>query len=146
MNARLLTTLVLIAASTACGDVTTLTGPDAVAAAEQYQASAEEGELNIGGTPSNADRSTPLIFVDGKRAGESDASVLSDITPADIERIEVVKGCRARELWGEDARNGVIHIYTKSFEGDTRRYWPEGSEARAEACRAELQQRRSGGR
>jgi TonB-linked SusC/RagA family outer membrane protein len=52
----------------------------------------------------------PLYVVDGVivRGG------LPDINPLDIERIEVVKGASASTLFGAQAGNGVIQIFTKS--------------------------------
>jgi TonB-linked SusC/RagA family outer membrane protein len=52
----------------------------------------------------------PLYVVDGVivRGG------LPDINPLDIERIEVAKGASAATLYGAQAGNGVIQIFTKS--------------------------------
>jgi len=73
----------------------------------------------------------PLIFVDGVRQtaesyplNASSAnfphygpgavmSPLNDINPADIERIEIVKGPAAATLYGSEASAGVIQIFTK---------------------------------
>src|SRR6266480_8113378 len=51
----------------------------------------------------------PLIIVDGTitRFG------LADINSQDIERVEVVKGAAASSLYGSDAANGVIQVFTK---------------------------------
>lgn len=52
----------------------------------------------------------PLIYVDGTRfEGDFDA-----LNPDDIDRIEVVKGAAAIELYGEAADGGVIRIFTKN--------------------------------
>jgi beta-lactamase regulating signal transducer with metallopeptidase domain/biopolymer transport protein ExbD len=70
--------------------------------------------LSLRGVPSTdaGDRTaTPLIVVDGVRVEEGPD--LSEISPADIERVEVVKGSAAREIWGEDGANGVIKIFTR---------------------------------
>ena len=58
---------------------------------------------SIGGSQS------PLIIVDGTitRLG------LADINSQDIERVEVIKGAAASSLYGSDAANGVIQIFTK---------------------------------
>ncbi|HLB36490.1 MAG TPA: SusC/RagA family TonB-linked outer membrane protein [Gemmatimonadales bacterium] len=52
----------------------------------------------------------PLYVVDGViiRGG------LPDINPLDIERIEIAKGASASSLYGAQAGNGVIQIFTKS--------------------------------
>ena len=51
----------------------------------------------------------PLFVVDGKRL--ADHAV--DLNPSDIESVEVFKGAKAIEIYGEDARNGVIVITSK---------------------------------
>ncbi|MEM7416182.1 MAG: TonB-dependent receptor plug domain-containing protein [Gemmatimonadota bacterium] len=52
----------------------------------------------------------PLIYIDGERyEGE-----VSDLAPDDIERIEIVKGAAALELFGEEAVGGVIQIFLKA--------------------------------
>src|SRR5205814_5207487 len=38
---------------------------------------------------------------------------MSDINPADIERIEVLNGAAAAAIYGSRANAGVIHIFTK---------------------------------
>ena len=101
----------------------------------------------------------PLIFVDGVRQtaeayplNASSAnfphygpgatmSPLNDINPADIERIEIVKGPAAATLYGSEASAGVIQIFTKkgsqgrpswTFQTDHSADWvkPFGSEKR----------------
>jgi TonB-linked SusC/RagA family outer membrane protein len=51
----------------------------------------------------------PLIVVDGTITHYS----LADISPQDIERVEVVKGAAASSLYGSNAADGVIQIFTK---------------------------------
>jgi TonB-linked SusC/RagA family outer membrane protein len=53
--------------------------------------------------------SNPLLIVDGTitRLG------MADINSEDIERIEVIKGAAASSLYGSDAANGVVQIFTK---------------------------------
>jgi TonB-dependent starch-binding outer membrane protein SusC len=65
-------------------------------------------------------RNEPLIYVDGIRmenrtysVGGTATSRLGDINPADIERIEVIKGAAAATLYGTEASSGVIQIFTK---------------------------------
>ena len=54
-------------------------------------------------------RQDPLIIIDGtiSRLG------LADVNSEDIERVEVIKGAAASSLYGSDAANGVIQIFTK---------------------------------
>lgn len=113
-----------------CGDSTVLTGPDAEAAFAEAQATLEGGEDSDLHTypPSGDDRATPVIFLDGARVNAHPPTVLETIRPEDIERIEVIKGCRAwgylgdggrgGEGRGDEGRNGgIIMIYTKSHDG-----------------------------
>jgi hypothetical protein len=58
----------------------------------------------------NTEAPQPLIYMDGERF-EGD---LSDIDPEDIERVEVVKGAAAIELFGEAADGGVVQIFMKN--------------------------------
>ena len=51
----------------------------------------------------------PLVYVDGVRVEE-----MPDLDPDGIERIEVIKGDAAIELYGEDASNGVVQIFLKA--------------------------------
>lgn len=53
----------------------------------------------------------PLFYVDGVRVTR--AGALRALAPADIERVEVVKGSAAEGRFGEGARNGVIVITTR---------------------------------
>ena len=54
-------------------------------------------------------RQDPLVIIDGTITRLS----LADINSEDIERVEVIKGAAASSLYGSDAANGVIQIFTK---------------------------------
>src|SRR2546426_2005202 len=56
--------------------------------------------------------SGPLIIVDGTITHHG----LADINSEDIERVEVVKGAAASSLYGSNAANGVVQIFTKRGE------------------------------
>ncbi|MCZ8216080.1 MAG: TonB-dependent receptor plug domain-containing protein, partial [Cyclobacteriaceae bacterium] len=69
---------------------------------------------------------TPVIYIDGVRVdnlnsnpslnvgtGGASSSSLNDIPIENIERVEYVKGGAATTLFGADAANGVIQIFTK---------------------------------
>ncbi len=62
----------------------------------------------------------PLIIVDGAFLN---GGTLADINPEDIEKIEVLKGSAGASLYGSQAANGVIQIFTKRgsklSEGET---------------------------
>jgi TonB-linked SusC/RagA family outer membrane protein len=76
----------------------------------------------------------PLIYVDGVRVlndaatgpinqgfGSNSISRFNDISPEDIESIEVIRGPAAATLYGTEASNGVIQIITKrGAAGGTR--------------------------
>lgn len=64
------------------------------------------GALQIRGTPGGQ----PLIFVDGVLV-ETGTTALSSLNPDDIDRIEVIKGEAAADLYGERAEGGVIQIF-----------------------------------
>jgi TonB-linked SusC/RagA family outer membrane protein len=68
-----------------------------------------EPAIRLRAATSLTGRQDPLIMVDGTitRLG------LADINSEDIERIEIVKGAAASSLYGSDAANGVIQIFTK---------------------------------
>ena len=51
----------------------------------------------------------PLIIVDGTITHFG----LADINSEDVERVEVVKGAAASSLYGSNAANGVVQIFTK---------------------------------
>jgi TonB-linked SusC/RagA family outer membrane protein len=75
----------------------------------------------------------PIYVIDGVRmannnvslnTGGTQASLLNDIDPNEIEDIEIVKGPSAATLYGTDAANGVVVITTrKGRAGATRWSW-----------------------
>ncbi|HUF27851.1 MAG TPA: SusC/RagA family TonB-linked outer membrane protein [Gemmatimonadaceae bacterium] len=78
--------------------------------------------IRIRGVSSISLSNEPLVFVDGVKidyrhmtigGGTGNVSTLSDLSPSDIESIEVVKGPAAATLYGADASAGVIQILTK---------------------------------
>ena len=56
------------------------------------------------------DGKEPFFIMDGKEISRKD---LEDIDSDDIEKIEVLKGDKAVEKYGDKAKNGVVVIYTK---------------------------------
>ena len=71
--------------------------------------------IRIRGNASLTQSNEPVFFVDGIRmnAGGGMTSRLDDIDPSSIERVEVLKGAAAATLYGTEASNGVIQIFTK---------------------------------
>ncbi len=84
--------------------------------------------IRIRGVNSISGSSSPLYIIDGVpvftgEMGRSDAAVnpLGDISPSDIESIEVLKDASATAIYGSRAANGVILITTRrGAEGDMR--------------------------
>ncbi len=76
-----------------------------------------EPSLRLRGATSIGGRQDPLIIVDGviTRFG------LADVAGEDVERVEIVKGAAASALYGSDAANGVVQVFTKRGE-----HLPEG--------------------
>lgn len=82
----------------------------------------EGARLRIRGSASLSQSNEPIVYVDGVRinngggltfnAGGS-PSRLDDINPESIERVEILKGAAAATLYGSEASNGVIQIFTK---------------------------------
>lgn len=88
-------------------------------------------QIRLRGNISAAMSNQPLIYIDGVRMrsepypknitpGDSDTrspndvhSPLNDLNPADIERMEVIRGAAASTLYGTEAAAGVIQIFTK---------------------------------
>lgn len=98
-------------------------------------------DLRIRGTSSFSLRQRPVIYVDGVKIDSNQAEWgsmgtsccsysggaamdrLSDINPNDIDRIEVIKGAAAGTLYGTEATNGVIQIFTKKGRSDSPPRW-----------------------
>ncbi len=78
----------------------------------------------------------PVIYVDGiritnERGGgvshDATTSGLDEINPADIERIEVIRGAAAATMYGTEASGGVIQIFTHQG-ADQDQVWTASSE------------------
>ena len=78
--------------------------------------------IRIRGNSSLSQSNEPIIFIDGVRmnsgasgggGGGGATTRLDDIDPNTIERVEVLKGAAAATLYGTEASNGVIQIFTK---------------------------------
>lgn len=86
----------------------------------------EGSRIRIRGSASLSQSNEPLIIVDGVRVdrgggfsgfvgtgGGGSPSRLDDINPQSIDRVEILKGAAAATLYGTEASNGVIQIFTK---------------------------------
>lgn len=82
----------------------------------------EGANIRIRGSSSLSQINEPIIYVDGIRVNrdaveafndQGNPSRLDDIPPESIERVEILKGAAAATLYGTEASNGVIQIFTK---------------------------------
>jgi TonB-dependent starch-binding outer membrane protein SusC len=95
----------------------------------------EGARIRIRGNASLSMSNEPIVFVDGVRinsgggfgdnagaGGGGRPSRLDDIDPSSIERVEILKGAAAATLYGTEASNGVIQIFTKKGATGTARW------------------------
>src|SRR5438552_15391718 len=132
----------------------------------------EGAQIRLRGAVSVSQSNQPIIYVDGVRVrsegyrrnrppfndsngfrgGNYQASPLNDINPADVDRVEIIKGAAASTLYGTEAAAGVIQIFTKHGLAGTPRWTfqvgqgfsqlrPFGSEAVPDLNLDEAQQR-----
>ena len=100
-------------------------------------------DLRIRGTSSFTLNQRPVVYIDGVRVdtratdwtaglgnqaccnfnGGTGEDRLSDINPDDIDRVEVLKGAAAATLYGSEASNGVIQIFTKRGKTESAPQW-----------------------
>lgn len=89
--------------------------------------------IRIRGASSISLSNEPIFVIDGVRMtnnnnstgfsnGGANFSRLGDVSPEDIENIEIVKGPSAATLYGTDAANGVIVITTKKGRAGKARW------------------------
>lgn len=89
-------------------------------------------EIRIRGSASLSQSNEPVVYVDGVRynseagfgglvgsGGGGETSRLDDVNPSAIERVEILKGAAAATLYGSEASNGVIQIFTKRGDSDS---------------------------
>ncbi|MFB6249450.1 MAG: SusC/RagA family TonB-linked outer membrane protein [Salinibacter sp.] len=83
-------------------------------------------QIRIRGSASLSQSNEPVVYIDGIRAdngggfsgfvgagGPATTSRLDDLNPSAIQRVEILKGAAAATLFGSEASNGVIQIFTK---------------------------------
>jgi TonB-linked SusC/RagA family outer membrane protein len=102
----------------------------------------EGARIRIRGNASISQSNEPIILVDGIRINQGGGfgnnisrnggspSRLDDIDPSSIARVEVLKGAAAATLYGTEASNGVIQIFTKKGAAG-RPVWSFGVEQSA---------------
>lgn len=69
--------------------------------------------LTVEADEAEAPAPQPLVYIDGVRVEADRETVLSELDPDTIDRIEVVKGDAAVRLFGDEATGGVIQIFLK---------------------------------
>jgi len=82
-----------------------------VAAVRLLPSSAQPGgevSIRLRGATSIGGRQDPLYIVDGVITPFG----LADMAPEDVERVEVIKGAAASSLYGSNAANGVVQVFT----------------------------------
>ena len=91
------------------------------------------GTTRIRGAGSLSLSNEPLIYIDGVRSNNQAAafsyafngaqeqpSRINDLNPDEIESIEILKGPSAATIYGTEASNGVIQIFTRRDGGASR--------------------------
>ena len=89
--------------------------------------------IRVRGISSLSLSNEPIFIIDGVRMssnngsssfgdGGNDPSRLGDLSPEDIDNIEIVKGPSAATLYGTDAANGVVVITTKKGRAGNSRW------------------------
>ena len=87
----------------------------------------EGARIRIRGNASLSQSNEPIVYLDGTRidngggfgqgfvgtGGGGQPSRLDDIDPNTIDRVEILKGAAAATLFGTEASNGVVQIFTK---------------------------------
>jgi outer membrane cobalamin receptor len=93
---------------------------DVIRAAEPHmvggrQAGAAGGAAPLSGRGNNSVLmpQAPVVILDGLRIGDRPESVLRDIDPGSVARIEILKGPAGGWVHGEGAASGVIRVYTR---------------------------------
>lgn len=102
----------------------------------------EGARIRIRGNASLSMSNEPIIFIDGMRmnsrgdfgpnvgaGGGGSPSRLDDVDPNTIERVEILKGAAAATLYGTEASNGVIQIFTKRGSSGAPRWTFQGEQS-----------------
>lgn len=103
--------------------------------------------IRLRGTSSITGGAEPLYIVDGviiDNNAEQQINVgyrsnpvnrLADLDPADIDRIEILKGAAAAALYGSRANNGVVQIFTKRGQAGKTQFTVSSSLSRSDLPR-----------
>jgi outer membrane receptor protein involved in Fe transport len=91
-----------------------------------HQAASDESPPSTITVVADGDEAEPILYIDGVRVYEAIDVVLDTLPRDGIDRVEVVKGETATAEYGEDAADGVIHIYLKTVTQAEGNDTPEG--------------------
>lgn len=69
--------------------------------------------LFVRGRPALAERSEPLVVIDGMQFTQNGSEVLSGLTPRDVKRVEVLRDAAATGIYGTRGANGVVAVTTR---------------------------------
>jgi TonB-dependent SusC/RagA subfamily outer membrane receptor len=69
--------------------------------------------LAIRGRPASVGATAPLVVIDGVPFHHGGADMLSQLRPADVRRIEVLKDVASTSAYGRHGANGVIFVTTR---------------------------------
>jgi TonB-dependent starch-binding outer membrane protein SusC len=112
----------------------------------------EGAQIRLRGAVSVSQSNQPIVYVDGVRVRSEgyrrnrppfddsngfrganyQASPLNDINPADVDRVEIIKGAAASTLYGTEAAAGVIQIFTKRGSAGAPRWTFETAQGYAQ--------------
>ncbi|WP_373514010.1 SusC/RagA family TonB-linked outer membrane protein, partial [Persicitalea sp.] len=82
----------------------------------QTNRAGEEASINVRGTSTLNGNTSPLIIVDGIIFNGR----LSDINPADVASVDVLKDPSSKAIYGSQAANGVVLVTTKTGRASTK--------------------------
>jgi TonB-linked SusC/RagA family outer membrane protein len=82
----------------------------------QTNQAGQEASINIRGTSTLNGNTAPLIIVDGIIF----SGRLSDLNPADIASVDVLKDPSSKAIYGSQAANGVVLVTTKTGRASTK--------------------------
>jgi TonB-linked SusC/RagA family outer membrane protein len=94
--------------------------------------------IRIRGNASLSQSNNPIIYIDGVRSDNGGSNIgggiatsrLDDLDQNSIDHIEVLKGAAAATLYGTEASNGVIQIFTKRGKQGAARWSLDASTSR----------------
>ena len=62
------------------------------------------------------DGNDSILILDGARIQQRPGEVLSNLTPDQVSRIEIMRGSAGAWIYGPGSANGVIRVFTRSSD------------------------------